>query len=244
MSKPEQTSDLDFALERFLRTMRENPRTNEAPDKNLSAKIIQLPFWPDPKRGAPNAMLRSALFAAIHSKKRRELGVRINPSEPKKAVTMIASQTGDTIAYAGDELNQYDADVFFEALHRARGNPLPTECIFTGYDFLKAIGRTDAKGNYKDLDNSLTRLRDGRVEIDWKTSGGKRDWHYEGGLIAEFKREKNNKLYKVTFSEDIIDLFMPACWTQLEWEERMALKGKPLAQWLHSFYPRTPSLSH
>jgi len=29
---------------------------------------------------------------------------------------------------------------------------------------------------------------------------------------------------------------MPASWTQLEWDERMALKGKPLAQGLHSYF--------
>jgi hypothetical protein len=49
-------------------------------------------------------------------------------------------------------------------------------------------------------------------------------------------REEKTKLIKVTFAKEIRDLFAPACWTQLEWQERMALRGKPLAQWLHSFY--------
>lgn len=31
-------------------------------------------------------------------------------------------------------------------------------------------------------------------------------------------------------------MFAPASWTQLEWDERQAIKGKPLAQWLHSYY--------
>ena len=35
------------------------------------AKVIQLPLWPEPKRGAPNAVLRGALFAAIQGKGRR-----------------------------------------------------------------------------------------------------------------------------------------------------------------------------
>ena len=30
------------------------------------AKVIQLPLWSEPKRGAPNVALRSALFAAVH----------------------------------------------------------------------------------------------------------------------------------------------------------------------------------
>ena len=34
------------------------------------AKVIQLPLWPEPKRGAPNAVLRGALFAAVHKDRR------------------------------------------------------------------------------------------------------------------------------------------------------------------------------
>lgn len=199
----------------------------------VAEPAAQLPFWPEPVRRAPNTLLRSAFFAGIHSKKRRELGFRIHPDEPKQGVT-IAAQEGSRITYAGDQLNQYDADVFFEALHRARGNPLPTECIFTGYDFLKAIGRTVGKREYQDLENSLRRLRFGEVQIEWKING--RKYKFVGGLINNFVREENSKLFKVTFAKEIRDLFAPACWTQLQWQERMALKGKPLAQWLHGFY--------
>jgi hypothetical protein len=46
---------------------------------------------------------------------------------------------------------------------------------------------------------------------------------FVGGLISTYKREDNSKLYKVTFAKEIIALFAPSCWTQLEWEERMAL---------------------
>ena len=212
---------------------REEAAGPQLPEPKSPAKVIQLPLWPEPVRRAPNVLLRSAFFAAIHSKKRRELGERRQLNRPKEGV-IIAAQKGDTIKYAGDQLNQYDADVFFEALHRARGNPLPTECIFTGYNFLKAIGRTTNNLNYEDLEDSLTRLRNGCVVIEWNING--RRYKFVGGLISDYIREENSKLFKVTFSEKIISLFAPACWTQLEWEERMALKGKPLAQWLHSFY--------
>src|SRR6516165_10168925 len=227
--------DMAATLRSFMALRHTVPPKPPAPEKPTTAKILQLPLWPEPVRRAPNVLLRSAFFAAIASKKRQRLG--IPPSSPNKEPegVIIAAQKGDTIKYAGTQLNQYDADVFFEGLHRARGNPLPTECIFTGYNFLKAIGRTPNNLNYEDLDDSLRRLRDGRVEIHWTAPGGK-EWHYEGGLIADFVREKNSKLFKITFTKTICDLFAPACWTQLEWEERMALKGKPLAQWLHSFY--------
>jgi TrfA protein len=194
---------------------------------------IQLPMWPEPVRGGPNPLLRSALFAAIHSKKRKELGERIESGKPKIGVT-VAAQDGVRITFAGDQLNQYDADVFYEGLHRARLHPLETECFFKGYSFLKAIGRAVGTREYEDLHDSLTRLRDGRVVIEWTLN--RRDFIFTGGLISSYIREKNSKRYKVTFAKEIRDLFAPACWTQLEWQERVALKGHPLAQWLHSYF--------
>jgi hypothetical protein len=195
--------------------------------------LVQLPLWPDLVRGAPNALLRSAFFAGIHSKKRKELGIRIKPDEPKKSVP-VAAQNGIRIEYAGDQLNQYDADVFLEALHRAQGEPLGTECQFRGYDFLKAIGRCVGKREYEDLNNSLTRLRDGRVVVKWEING--RAYSFTGGLIASYIREETTKLYKIIFSAEIKKLFARSCWTQLEWQERQALKRHPLAQWLHSYF--------
>jgi hypothetical protein len=227
---PELAKQLASFLETGRKAAAENP---PPPESRPTAQIIQLPFWPDPVRGAPNPLLRSALFAAIHSKKRRQLGIITRPEKPPQAI-MVAAQNGDTIKYAGTQLNQYDADVFWEALHRAHYHPLETECIFTGYAFLKVIGRQDGPREYEDLEDSLTRLRDGRVEIYWKING--RHYKFVGGLISSYVREKNSKLYKVTFAKEIRELFAPSCWTQLEWQERMALKGKHLAQWLHGHY--------
>jgi hypothetical protein len=202
-------------------------------ETKLPAKTYQLPIWPEPVRGGPNALLRSALFAAIHSKKRQQLGLQIKPEKKPEGIT-IAAQNGIAIKYAGTQLNQYDADVFFEALHLARHHPLETECMFRGRPFLKAIGRTDARGNYEDLDESLDRLRRGTVDIEWTVKGHR--FIFTGGLISSYVRETTNKLYKVTFAKEIRILFAQACWTQLEWDERIALKGKPLAQWLHSYF--------
>jgi len=106
--------------------------------------------------------------------------------------------------------------------------------VFRGSPFLRAIGRSDAKLNYEDLDDSLKRLRNGTTEIEWQING--RHYIFTGSLISSYVREKTSKLYKVTFAKEIRTLFAPACWTQLEWDERMALKGHPLAQWLHSYF--------
>jgi hypothetical protein len=131
-------------------------------------------------------------------------------------------------------LNQYDADVFFEALHRARRHPLDTECLFKGADFLKAIGRSRNDLNYEDLDESLDRLRRGTLEVEWDMRGER--FVFSGGLIASYVRETTSKQYKVTFAADVRTLFSHASWTQLEWDERKCLKASPLAQWLHSYF--------
>ena len=62
------------------------------------AKVIQLPLWPEAKRGAPNAVLRGALFPAIQGKNRGGLLRKV----------LIATQDGVTIRYTGWQLDQAD----------------------------------------------------------------------------------------------------------------------------------------
>lgn len=236
--QPDKSDNAEFRhiLERFQKTHERRRILDGAEHINepeAPVKIIQLPLWPEPVRGAPNAILRSALFAGIHSKKRQTLGTRTKPQKPLEPV-LVAAQNGITVKFAGQQLNQYDADVFFEALHRARLQPLGTECLFRGYDFLRAIGRSDSQLNYEDLDDSLTRLRNAHAVIEWEIAGRFPEFH--GGLIDHFYREKGTRLYKISFAIDIKKLFATACWTQLEWEERRALKGHPQAQWLYGYF--------
>ena len=49
----------------------EKMQQREAQAPRGPAKVLQLPLWPEAKRGAPNAVLRGALFAAIQGKTRR-----------------------------------------------------------------------------------------------------------------------------------------------------------------------------
>ena len=98
-------------------------------EKRGPAEIIQLPLWPEAKRGAPNAVLRGALFAAVHKDRRymdREL---------------LAAQDGITVRFTGKQLNQADLDVWEQVLHLARTQALGTKCYFTAHGFLKTLGR-------------------------------------------------------------------------------------------------------
>ncbi|CAN5450620.1 hypothetical protein BH10ACI4_BH10ACI4_37480 [soil metagenome] len=190
-------------------------------------------MWPDAVRGGPNVLLRSAFFAGIKSGKRRTLGTQTSPDREPEGVE-IAAQDGVSIKYAGTQLNQYDADVFFEALHLSRRSSLGIEAVFSGASFLASIGRSRNNLNYEDLDNSLRRLKRGVVDVCWNV--GTKRYVYCGSLIASYTRETQSKLYRIRLSPEIRTLFAPASWTQIEWEERRRLMGKPLAQWLHSYF--------
>jgi hypothetical protein len=200
---------------------------------SLQKTSNQLPIWPDAVRGAPNALLRSALFAGIHSKKRKVLGTQTSPDKKPQGVA-IASQDGIKITYAGTQFNQFDADVFFETIHRARRHPLETACEFRGSELLSAIGRGASARSYEDFEQSLDRLRRGSVDLQWDVNG--RKYIFSGSLVLYYVREVTTKTYKVTFAKEILTLFSPASWTQIEWAERQALKGQPLSQWLHSYF--------
>ncbi len=206
-----------------------------SPDRSSANDAMlhkQLPIWPESVRGGPNAILRSALFAGIHSKKRQILGTPPT-AQARSVLVPIASQDGIDLKFAGTQFNQYDADLFFETVHRARRSS-DTSCTFQGAELLRAIGRCDSKRSYDDLEQSLDRLRWSSVDIHWEANG--RRYRFSGGLINNYIREETTKRYQVNFAKEILTLFAPASWTQLEWEERQALLGQPLAQWLHSYY--------
>lgn len=82
--------------------------------KREEARVYQLPFWPEPVRGTPNAFLRSALFPAIQGKDR----------QPLKAGTLLAAQRDIAIRFTGWQFDQSDLDVWEQAAHLARQHPL------------------------------------------------------------------------------------------------------------------------
>ena len=184
------------------------------------AKVIQLPLWPEPKRGAPNAVLRSALFAAVQGKGR----IAMHRQE------LIATQDGVTIRYTGDQLDQADLDVWEAVLHIARLQGLGTELHFTAHAFLKALGRQTGKSGHDWLSSAFARLGATWVEI----SDGRRT--YLGSLIEGGARDEDTGRYVLEINPKLARFFGPTRWTQIDWEQRQALRRKPLALWLHGFY--------
>jgi len=76
-------------------------------------EAVQLPLWPEPRRGTPNSFIRSSLFAAIQSKDRTFIKEKV-----------LGSQKGITVKYTGEQLNQEDLTVWETLVHIARQQPL------------------------------------------------------------------------------------------------------------------------
>ena len=184
------------------------------------AKVIQLPLWPEAKRGAPNAVLRGALFPAIQGKNRGGLLRKV----------LIATQDGVTIRYTGWQLDQADLDVWEQVLHLARTQTLGTKCYFTAHGFLKALGRQTGTTAHEWLGEALARLAGAVVEI----TAGRRT--YFGTLIDHGVRDEETGRYVVEVNPKLAKFYGRTQWTQIDWDQRQTLRRKPLALWLHGFY--------
>ncbi|MDD5365966.1 MAG: plasmid replication initiator TrfA [Gallionellaceae bacterium] len=185
----------------------------------------QLPLWPEPVRGVPNGVLRSALFGAIKRGKRRYM-----EREP------IASVEGVAIIYTGPRLDQSDLDVWEGALHLARLVNLGDRIEFTEKGFLRLIGRGGlcgeniGKSDREWLKKVFSRLSATTVEIK------QGPYAYGGSLIEEYFRDEGKGRYVVILNPRMKVVFNRDSWTQVDWNIRHALLGHPLAQWLHGFY--------
>ena len=184
-----------------------------------AAQVIQLPLWPEPKRGAPNSFIRSALFAAIQSKDRQFL-----------KETVLASQDGIEVRYTGEQLNQADLDVWETIVHLAREQPLGTVASFTAHGLLKAMGMPTGNSQHKQLHTTLLRLTACAVEVKHE---GKT---YFGPLIKSGAKDEVTRHYAIELNRGIIKLFGENQWTALDWRQRQELRAQPLAQALHAFY--------
>jgi hypothetical protein len=200
---------LERGLQRLHATMRERQ----------GAEIIQLPLWPEPKRGAPNSFIRSALFAAIQGKDRDYL-----------EDATLASQDGITVKYTGKQLNQMDLDVWETLVHLARQHPLGHVCSFTAHGILTALGLNTGGDEHRRLHSTILRLTACAVQI---THEGQ---IYFGPLIKSGIKDELTSHYTIELNRELIRLFGENQWTALDWQQRQALRRMPLAQAFHAYY--------
>lgn len=187
--------------------------------KREAKQVVQLPLWPEPKRGAPNTFLRSALFAAVQGQSRRWMRQEV-----------VGSLSGIRVKYTGELLIQSDLDVWETLVHLARRDPLGTACSFTAYGVLRSMERGTGNSQHKWLHSALTRLGACMVEISHEGRT------YSGSLLEDLERDDITRAYKLRLNRNLIRLFQDNQWTQLDWGQRQRLRRQPLAQALHAFW--------
>lgn len=189
------------------------------------ASPAKLPLWPEPIRGVPNGILRSALFGAVKRGKRRYM--------EREAVAAV---DGINLIYTGPRLDQADLDVWEGALHLARLIPLGNRIEFTEKNFLKMIGRGGeageniGKSDREWLKKTLSRLKANAIEVN------QGPYAYGGSLVDEYFRDDSTGRYVLILNPRMKVMFGRDNWTQIDWSIRQVLRGYPLAQWLHGFY--------
>ena len=188
-------------------------------EERLETGVIYLPTWREDRRGSPNSLIRSALFAAIQSKDR----VYLKEAE-------LFSQQGVTVTYTGEQLNQEDLTVWLALVDLMKKDSLGTECKFTGHEILKYMDLGTGANAYKRLRSSIVRMTACAVVIETEK------YVYGKSLIEGFDIGKSTNQYRVALNRHLIKLFGENDWTAIDWGQRKQLKHKPLCLKLHDYY--------
>ena len=206
---------------RVFITLEEHSKRSGGRLAEVTADRSVLPSWPDTVRRVPNVALRSALFAATGKGER-----------PYVERFEIHAQSGLSILYTGVLLDQIDLDVWETVLHLVRSQELGTECRITAYQLLKELGKTDTGKNRKILSTQLSRMKATALQLRVG------NYSYEGSLINEVYRDHGDrtKCYVIRLNPKLLALFEGDQFTDVDWSVRQALRGKPIAKWLHGYY--------
>lgn len=189
-------------------------KTQQMPDPRGQ---LQLPFWPDHVRGVPSGALQSALFAPIRKGSRAAVEREV-----------IAAVGEYRIIMTGFRFDQGDLDVLQQLMHLARGPKGGGVIEFKARDLLRLIGRDTGNSQRQWLLRSLSRMKACDVEI------AKGPLAFSGSLIANHGRNEDTGTHYVILDAGLMTLFDQG-YSQVQWDQRMKLAGKPLAQWLHGF---------
>ncbi len=195
--------------------------------ERLPLAPAQLAFWSDERRGAPNPVLRSALFSAGKPTARREF------LEQVKLAPALAPYT---VRYTGPELFQPDLDVWLELVHLCRLRPLGTSTDFQVRTFLKALGRSTGKTDRVRLVAGFARLRATSFTVSWVDPTTKKYRMYMGGLLDALAVDEATGRWRVVLDPRIAELFAPSQHTWLQASARRALGKSYMAKWLHGYF--------
>lgn len=194
------------------------PEPVPTPALPVAAPPLTLPVWAEAVRGLPNSVLRSSLFGVVRRGRRASLFRQ-----------RMASIGGVDLLFSGVRLDQGDLDVWAYCLHlsRTKGESLVQ---MGGRYFLRGIDRAASGQNLRWLTDSLVRLKVANIEV----RDGKRG--YIGSLLDHAMWDEKTGCFFIVLNPLVVELYGDTGWTAVEADQRRALRGQPLAQWLHAFY--------
>jgi hypothetical protein len=184
-----------------------------------TAQIIQFPLFPEEKRPVSNDVARSALFSCVQGKDRQMF-----------ENALLATLEGIEIRFTGRQFNQDDHDVLMQLVYMAAHKPLGEYVTVPANAILKALGRKIGKSQHKQLEGEITRLVSGTVIVRQKGVG-----KYIGHLVDNAFKDDITRRWRYRFNPDLRALYGPHAYTLIDWEQRITLRGKALARWLHLY---------
>ena len=184
-----------------------------------TAQIIQFPLFPEEKRPVSNDVARSALFSCVQGKDRQMF-----------ENALLATLEGIEIRFTGRQFNQDDHDVLMQLVYMAAHKPLGEYVTVPANAILKALGRKIGKSQHKQLEGEITRLVSGTVIVRQKGVG-----KYIGHLVDNAFKDDITRRWRYRFNPDLRALYGPHAYTLIDWEQRITLRGKDLARWLHLY---------
>ena len=182
----------------------------------LQLKLFQ--DWPDDRRGAPNEVIRSAIFGVVKRGRR------------KRVVDLpVAGPAGSNITITGWRLDQYDLDIWLEVMHLAR-NMKPGETVrFTLHSMLQRLHSTAHSGanDFKWIHDRLKSLGETTISFDDGRYSG-----LAGALVASFRVDNATGEAVVRTNPELRALWESI--THLDIEQRRSLGQNQLAKAMHA----------
>lgn len=207
---------------------------------NAPAPNNDIAHWPsfNAKSGltsfiTPHALARSAIFSTQIFRSLNSRPRHLEETPIKCMGKMSVSQL------SGEQLDQNDADVFYELLKRGlqQGDSSSREARvqFNCGELIKALGRKKGGKTTKLLNDSIERLTDATFQflIPELFTGRSRL------ILKALTKENASGLecdYDVLIDVELANLFANGQWSFLRKKERAAIAGDPLAKGLHAYY--------